>query len=99
MPRSTLLPKRRWCAPLREPFQFPIWRLLSVAQVIKRSASATEIWRLAKRKRMKGRYEASAARCGSPHFRSEEHTSELQSLMRHSYAVFVLKKKIQHDNL
>src|SRR3546814_51448 len=26
-------------------------------------------------------------------FRSEEHTSELQSLMRHSYAVFCLKKK------
>src|SRR3546814_6983416 len=25
--------------------------------------------------------------------RSEEHTSELQSLMRHSYAVFSLKKK------
>src|SRR3546814_7051632 len=28
-----------------------------------------------------------------PHFRSEEHTSELQSLMRISYAVFCLKKK------
>src|SRR3546814_3288910 len=27
-------------------------------------------------------------------FRSEEHTSELQSLMRISYAVFCLKKKI-----
>src|SRR3546814_4063027 len=27
--------------------------------------------------------------------RSEEHTSELQSLMRNSYAVFYLKKKIQ----
>src|SRR3546814_4810731 len=29
--------------------------------------------------------------------RSEEHTSELQSLMRISYAVFCLKKK-KHDN-
>src|SRR3546814_5763535 len=29
------------------------------------------------------------------HARSEEHTSELQSLMRISYAVFCLKKKIQ----
>src|SRR3546814_10562091 len=29
--------------------------------------------------------------------RSEEHTSELQSLMRISYAVFCLKKKIKHD--
>src|SRR3546814_2725232 len=30
--------------------------------------------------------------------RSEEHTSELQSLMRISYAVFCLKKKITTDN-
>src|SRR3546814_7837145 len=30
--------------------------------------------------------------------RSEEHTSELQSLMRISYAVFCLKKKKQHSN-
>src|SRR3546814_3049779 len=29
--------------------------------------------------------------------RSEEHTSELQSLMRHSYAVFCLKKKKQNS--
>src|SRR3546814_6918689 len=29
------------------------------------------------------------------HLRSEEHTSELQSLMRISYAVFCLKKKIE----
>src|SRR3546814_2672986 len=30
-------------------------------------------------------------------FRSEEHTSELQSLMRISYAVFCLKKKIDNN--
>src|SRR3546814_8974706 len=30
--------------------------------------------------------------------RSEEHTSELQSLMRKSYAVFCLKKKITTEN-
>src|SRR3546814_8055931 len=30
---------------------------------------------------------------GEAYFRSEEHTSELQSLMRISYAVFCLKKK------
>src|SRR3546814_2801662 len=29
--------------------------------------------------------------------RSEEHTSELQSLMRNSYAVFCLKKKTKRD--
>src|SRR3546814_10741443 len=32
---------------------------------------------------------------GAVHQRSEEHTSELQSLMRISYAVFCLKKKKQ----
>src|SRR3546814_6326386 len=31
--------------------------------------------------------------CADKHLRSEEHTSELQSLMRISYAVFCLKKK------
>src|SRR3546814_1686523 len=31
--------------------------------------------------------------------RSEEHTSELQSLMRISYAVFCLKKKTKHNLL
>src|SRR3546814_9015994 len=35
------------------------------------------------------------ARANSSESRSEEHTSELQSLMRNSYAVFCFKKKIQ----
>src|SRR3546814_6771215 len=34
---------------------------------------------------------------GNTHKRSEEHTSELQSLMRISYAVFCLKKKKQNN--
>src|SRR3546814_2427044 len=34
---------------------------------------------------------------GEPVVRSEEHTSELQSLMRISYAVFCLKKKKTQD--
>src|SRR3546814_2880245 len=34
--------------------------------------------------------------CLKPSSRSEEHTSELQSLMRISYAVFCLKKKKQN---
>src|SRR3546814_2289116 len=38
-----------------------------------------------------------APRCDARH-RSEEHTSELQSLMRISYAVFCLKKKNKHNN-
>src|SRR3546814_3866532 len=33
------------------------------------------------------------------HDRSEEHTSELQSLMRSSYAVFCLKKKTKSKNV
>src|SRR3546814_1577257 len=36
---------------------------------------------------------ASDAASSRPGHRSEEHTSELQSLMRNSYAVFCLKKK------
>src|SRR3546814_2598252 len=37
-------------------------------------------------------------RHADPQGRSEEHTSELQSLMRISYAVFCLKKKTKHMN-
>src|SRR3546814_4163439 len=42
-----------------------------------------------------GRYQMmlAGALFGGTCFRSEEHTSELQSLMRISYAVFCLKKK------
>src|SRR3546814_8359663 len=36
---------------------------------------------------------------GGFHYRSEEHTSELQSLMRISYAVFCLKKKNKHKQI
>src|SRR3546814_4636634 len=32
-------------------------------------------------------------------YRSEEHTSELPSLMRISYAVFCLKKKLKHSRM
>src|SRR3546814_6341124 len=49
------------------------------------------------RQRTLGRYldnrAASIERLGTPLPRSEEHTSELQSLMRISYAVFCLNKK------
>src|SRR3546814_3846986 len=36
-------------------------------------------------------------KAGDQEVRSEEHTSELQSLMRNSYAVFCLKKKTTHS--
>src|SRR3546814_9037154 len=51
-----------------------------------------------------GRFRARRARPGLPAgdagrqgLRSEEHTSELQSLMRISYAVFCLKKKTTYE--
>src|SRR3546814_8497655 len=40
---------------------------------------------------------ANAKKLVERYIRSEEHTSELQSLMRTSYAVFSLKKKISQD--
>src|SRR3546814_3744995 len=42
---------------------------------------------------MADRIEAGSYACAAAITRSEEHTSELQSLMRNSYAVFCLKKK------
>src|SRR3546814_14343944 len=42
--------------------------------------------------------ETSSTAASAMKFRSEEHTSELQSLMRISYAVFCLKKKIKKTN-
>src|SRR3546814_2044494 len=46
----------------------------------------------------KGREAINASRLSGFPFRSEEHTSELQSLMRISYAVFCLKKKQKYTN-
>src|SRR3546814_17251394 len=45
----------------------------------------------------RNRRTASTLRPGRSRARSEEHTSELQSLMRNSYAVFCLKKKKQQN--
>src|SRR3546814_5995573 len=55
-----------------------------------------EIVRLAGRDFAKPTRAIGSARAKVGHIRSEEHTSELQSLMRISYAVFCLKKKKQH---
>src|SRR3546814_3889116 len=43
--------------------------------------------------RLAGEHRHGGFRCHGCGVRSEEHTSELQSLMRISYAVFCLKKK------
>src|SRR3546814_2391182 len=51
---------------------------------------------LARQRRLRNIHDACCrAKAPLPHNRSEEHTSELQSLMRISYAVFCLKKKRQ----
>src|SRR3546814_10830710 len=57
----------------------------------KASPSATK-WSRSPRPRRR-RAASTTAICATNQARSEEHTSELQSLMRISYAVFCLKKK------
>src|SRR3546814_7794242 len=46
---------------------------------------------------LEGMVAAERKRCEAMETRSEEHTSELQSLMRISYAVFCLKKKKKYN--
>src|SRR3546814_4816014 len=60
---------------------------------------STSVWSLSSAIRSTMRSRASAMSPNSASrrmIRSEEHTSELQSLMRISYAVFCLKKKNEH---
>src|SRR3546814_10522501 len=57
------------------------WKVIQVVEDLKAEAKAAGIWNLFMQ----------------PRNRSEEHTSELQSLMRISYAVFCLKKKTQQQ--
>src|SRR3546814_2101443 len=65
-------------------------------------ANMARIWRRPRACSLAGRSlikRAIAAAACRPDERSEEHTSELQSLMRNSSAVFCLKKKkIHHTN-
>src|SRR3546814_3853961 len=64
------------------------------------SASTTERWEVEGGSSCLGLSACRLVRPGLASPRSEEHTSELQSLMRISYAVFCLKKKtrtrVQH---
>src|SRR3546814_4495202 len=50
-------------------------------------------WHALRRRRQDAHQGSAPHRVQPAHHRSEEHTSELQSLMRISYAVFCLKKK------
>src|SRR3546814_5296295 len=83
------------------------WRTASMSWSGPTSGAATSIIASQmRRKSLSGTPSASSARqaavtaandngCG---VRSEEHTSELQSLMRISYAVFCLNKKTSNNN-
>src|SRR3546814_3906304 len=67
-------------------------RLLCVVEEV------ADLWALDRSRLFPGRYHVLGGRLSAldgvrPEDRSEEHTSELQSLMRISYAVFCLKKK------
>src|SRR3546814_6225534 len=80
-----------------------LWRptrqvAVRVRQLARHSAACARAHRILRhpRKRMHGSAGACAKRQrrqSDGRFRSDEHTSELQSLMRISYAVFCLKKK------
>src|SRR3546814_7549548 len=77
--------RRRLRRPSRQPFHLP-----------RRAASGRRAARDAPRRSLPLPRHAHVGRpLGrlGPRSRSEEHTSELQSLMRSSYAVFCLKKK------
>src|SRR3546814_6853825 len=86
-----------------QPMRWAAWASRWVIPV-----SARSIWQRQPRPRPTGLHQPPAARqrqigvahvgaakgdVGGEDIRSEEHTSELQSLMRISYAVFCLKKK------
>src|SRR3546814_10066694 len=58
----------------------------------------TTLFRSDRESLLRGPRACCSAGCGGLRPRSEEHTSELQSLMRISYAVFCLKKKKKHTH-
>src|SRR3546814_8743074 len=81
----------------------PVDVLLHGAQSVQRLMEEVRFVRvvdqLARHVRLAERYVESELRCASAgDLRSEEHTSELQSLMRISYAVFCLKKKKSNEH-
>src|SRR3546814_4483814 len=80
---------------------FPCSNSISANAIRVRTASCSCVPRdrLAQLSSTPARITLSRPRCSEKLSRSEEHTSELQSLMRISYAVFCLKKnKIKHTN-
>src|SRR3546814_4665740 len=64
---------------------------------LRRSAPAPTARQTARERQAPAAATAPSGRAATTPKRSEEHTSELQSLMRNSYAVFCLKKKKHID--
>src|SRR3546814_1094427 len=81
---------------------FPYTTLFRSVREAGQPGQQHEVWagecglgrRLSRREDVDQGFKNGAAGCAP---RSEEHTSELQSLMRISYAVFCLKKKSTHS--
>src|SRR3546814_7269109 len=89
--QDRILPTKGWQRPSDPKYDFlftPIAKLASIVTVEAVSADVTSELE----KNIESHYQDAHA-LEMEGFRSEEHTSELQSLMRISYAVFCLKKK------
>src|SRR3546814_7287177 len=65
---------------------------------VARVRNRRSVWKFSGEARVEGTLVANAT-FSAMIMRSEEHTSELQSLMRISYAVFCLKKKIYNKSI
>src|SRR3546814_6627337 len=82
--RSAVIGADHFVAVVFQPFG----AIVAVFAAIDNTAYADQV------ANVKARYVFAHGRYASDNFmRSDEHTSELQSLMRNSYAVFCLKKK------
>src|SRR3546814_20206164 len=74
------------------------WRIVGMSRPTgQRCMEHTDVERVRLGRRV-GQYKVFGDRRRRKALRSEEHTSELQSLMRISYAVFCLKKKQKHTH-
>src|SRR3546814_3813150 len=97
-PSTTLFRSQR-AEVCRRPGQRPLGRRQATAEVV-------ELFEACDSHQLQRAILGIGARCqrglgrpqGGLRARSEEHTSELQSLMRISYAVFCLKKKKKNTN-
>src|SRR3546814_7800344 len=93
---------RRSLAPRDPPFRSPRRRAAgpsALRRMIRHSAPARRKHDQSGSLQLAPNRERAADRFARATTRSEEHTSELQSLMRISYAVFCLKKKKSNEQI